>query len=148
MKQGFEAFKQVLYQPEEERPEPKKKKGAIILPFEKKSENKEEKIDQGYKAYEALGGALSQKEYQEVMRRAATETSAGSKWSSYAHSYARTAGISLSSEAVGIYGILRDTQDKSYSGLSDQKLLAEALRFAGDGSSLTAFIKKFPNIFK
>jgi len=61
---------------------------------------------------------------------------------------ARTAGISLSPKAVGIYGILRDPADESYSGLSDQKLLAEVLRFVGDGSSLTAFTEKFPNIFK
>ncbi len=154
MKQGSEAFKQAPYQPEEEQPEPEKKMGKLYRfpkkPWDMKSE---EEIAKDYEAYKKIpGGTLSLEEYREVMKRAATETSAGFKWSSYAHSYARTGGINLSPETVTIYGILRDPEDEQYSVQGDQKLLAEALRLVGDEASLNTYINKLsetnPNLFK
>lgn len=150
MPQHAEAFPQEAFPQEDFPPEPKKeleKKGAVILPFRRK-----ENIRKGnYEEYKALSGTLSQEEYWDVLKRAAEERNIFSKWSGHANSMARAAEITLSPETVALYGILRDEKPdpikEHFSELSDQKLLAEALRIVGDTKSLEALIEKHPHIF-
>lgn len=141
MEQGIEALKQTY---PVEGIEPKReieKREAVILPFPKTYE--------GYK--NLLGGTLSQEEYEDVLKSAAEGRTFNLARTSQANFMAETSGITLSPETVTVYGILRDERPdpaKEYSGMSDQKLLAEALRIVGDTDSLTTFIEKYPNIFK
>lgn len=153
MKQGAEALQSEPYFSEDT--EAEKKKGADILPFRQKpEENNKEEIGQSYEAYKSLGGRLSPEEYRDVLRRAADkkEALAASRWSASAHSMAEAGGITLLPETVVLYGILRNPEKEQYSVLGDQKLLAEALRLAGDGGALKIFINNFekinPNLFK
>ncbi len=109
--------------------------------------------ENNFEAYETLGGVLRKTEYQDVLNRAADgeEIPASSLSLKLAHSMARVAGITLSPETTTLYVTLRnenpDQESKDYHSLSDQKLLAEALRMSGDASSLTTFIQKYPQIF-
>jgi hypothetical protein len=144
MPQHAEAFPQEDFQP---KPYPEKeleKKSAVILPFLRK-----ENIRKGnYAEYRALHGTLSPEEYQDVLRRAME----ASRWLENANSMARAAEITLSPETMTLYGILRDEKPdpakKHYSELSDQELLAEALRIVGNKPSLDTFIKRFtPTVF-
>jgi hypothetical protein len=142
MERNAEAF-----QPKDFQPEPEKK-SAVILPFRRKESPEEG----NYEQYKALGGTLSQEEYQDVLKRAEEGRNIYSRWSKDANSMARAAEITLSPETVTLYGILRDEKPdpakEHYSELNDQKLLAEALRIVGDESSLGMFIKKFtPTVF-
>ena len=76
-------------------------------------------------------------------------------WAKHAKFMASEAGIeNLSTETVTMYGILRDekpgTAKGGPSGMSDQELLAEALRRSGDEASLAKFldVKNYPHIVK
>ena len=140
MPQHAEAFPQEDFQP---KPYPEKeleKKSAEILPFRR------------YEEYKGLGGILDPKEYEDVLKLAREwkEAPSGSLSSGAANSMARAAGIALSPEIVIIYGILGDKRPdlaKERDEMSDQELLAEALRIAGNTLSLTKFIEKYPRIF-
>lgn len=155
MNQFQEAFP---LQPSESRQSEKKlpenEQSAVILTFPKQA--KEEAVieqENNFEVYEALGGILHKTEYQDVLKRAALgeEAPASSLSLKLAHSMAGVAGITLSPEATTFYCILRnekpDQGSENYHSLSDQKLLAEALRMAGDMSSLNTFIEKYPQIF-
>lgn len=108
-----------------------------------------------YQEYKNLGGTLSQKEYQDVLKCAEGDTAAAeAQWGKYAQPMVSRAGITLLPRVVTLYAVLRDKnqhpEKASYADLSDQKLLAEALRIAGDKSSLRSldtFIEKYPHIF-
>ncbi len=152
MKQGSEAF-QESYLSGENNP---KKKEAVILPFKQKAEeplHDEYAKKYEYKEYRKLGGALSQEEYENVLKRSADGKYAPSSslWQGHANFMAEATGITLTPEAVVIYGILRsenpDPIKEHFSEMSDQKLLAEALRIVGDKISLDIFIEKLPHIF-
>lgn len=152
MPQHSEAFQPEPY-PHEERP-PEKKKEAVILPFLKKvPEGTAGEKAQDYEKYKTLSGALRQEQYQDVLKRAAegTEAPTTSQSSTNVNFMAQRAGIALSPETVTIYGILRNEKpdgiSENYHEMSDQKLLAEALRMVGDTASLTTFIEKYPHIF-
>jgi len=106
-----------------------------------------------YEEYKNLGGILNPKEYEDVLMLAkeGKEAPSNSLSSGAANSMARAAGIALSPEIVIIYGILSDKRAdlaKEREEMSDQELLAEALRIAGNKSSLDTFIKRFtPSVF-
>jgi len=110
-------------------------------------------VVRGYENYKASGGILSQAEYQSVLERAADSKNVPSvSTEAQATHMAQASEIVLSPETVTIYGILRHDEKPSpdtkghYSALSDQKLLAEALRLVGDERPLTTFIEKYPHI--
>lgn len=135
-----------------EKIEPKEQKRAAILPFRRKTEARAEE-GQGYEEYKSSGGILSREQYQDVLTLAAHGGDAPSNSLSPGHAnfMAEEAGISLSPETVSIYAMLRDRkpdpENEKFSGLSDQKLLAETLRIVGDTRSRNAFEKKYPHIF-
>jgi len=139
MPQHAEDFPEVALQPKpEEEPE---KKSAEILPFRR------------YEEYKDLGGMLSSEEYWDILKIAKDkkEVPSNSLSSGAANSMAQVAGIALSPEIAIIYGILSDKRPdlaKKRDEMSDQELLAEALRIAGNKSSLDTFIKRFtPSVF-
>ena len=103
-----------------------------------------------YGAYKASEGTLSLEAYHNILSRAA-EAPAKSKRSEYVQAMAKAAGITASPEVVAIYDVLRDEkvypEKNPYAGQSDQKLLAEALRIAGDTSALDTLIANRQNIF-
>ena len=138
MPQHAEALPQEDFplKPEEE-PE---KKSAEILPFRR------------YEEYKNLGGILSPKEYEDVLKLAkeGKEAPSNSLSSEAATSMARVAGIALSPETITLYEILSEERSelaKEREEMSDQKLLAEALRIVGNKSSLDKFIEKNPVVF-
>lgn len=133
---------------------PENEQSTVILAFPEQV--KEESVveqENNFEVYEALGGVLRKTEYQDVLSRAAhgEEIPASSLSLKLAHSMARVAGITLSPETTTLYVMLRnekpDQGSEDYHRLSDQELLAEALRMSGDTSSLTTFIQKYPQIF-
>ena len=69
-------------------------------------------------------------------------------WSKHAKFMAETAGIVLSQDTINKYSMLRDEKLVPHIGMSDQQLLAKALRMSGDETSLIAFTEKHPHIFK
>ena len=74
-------------------------------------------------------------------------------WTKHANFMAETAGITISDETIKTYSRLRDEKPdpekrENHSGMSDQEILAEALRISGDMSSFAVFTKKYPHIFK
>lgn len=68
-------------------------------------------------------------------------------WSRHAKFMADTAGITISDKTVVEYAILRDEKTNPHCGMSDQQLLAEALRMSGDDDNLATFKKTLPHIF-
>ena len=129
-----EAF-QLEHQPDEE-PEPKE---TVIYAFPEKEQN--------YGKYKNLGGILSQEEYQHVLEHVAEGKGVPSTSLAleHANTMARFAGITLSPETIAIYEVLSAERQNLAKELpdemSDQKLLAEALRIAEDKSSLATFIE-------
>jgi hypothetical protein len=133
---------------------PVEKSDTNVFPFKPKEQAKAEGGNrQSYEKYKVSGGRLSPEEYRNVLARFADgkENPSASLSSAHANSMARAAGITLTSEAVSLYGKLRaeqpDPEKEHYSEMSDQQLLAEALRISGDTRSLTAFMEKYPHIF-
>ena len=127
MKPGFEAFQAENYSDKEE--------------------------NRGYEKYKTDGGKLSHQEYEEIMKCAVDQKDwpLNPLWKVHTDVMAKVAGITLLPEVVTIYGILREEKRNlikdSFSTLSDQELLAEALRMTGDMHSLSTFIQKHTHIF-
>jgi hypothetical protein len=139
--QHAESFQPETHPVEKRKPE-EQKDNVILFPQKEK--------EQSYEKYKASGGILSPEEYRDVLERFADEREAPatSLSSAHANSMARAAGITLTPEAVSIYGKLRAEQpDTAKEEMSDQKLLAETLLIIGDKSSWTAFTEKYPHIF-
>lgn len=152
MEQYAEDFQPKRYPDEKRKPKEQKGDGADVISIRRKEEEMAG-AGRNYEQYLASGGILGQEAYQDVLERAANEgeVPAESKSPGHAIFMAREAGIALSPEAVSIYQILRDKkpdpEKEKFSGLSDQKLLAEVLRIVGDTRSRNAFEKKYPHIF-
>ena len=146
MKQSLENSQQKPYVGEKP---PNKSGGASILDFPRKEERAGGERWQSYEEYKALpGGVLTQEQYQNVLRSVAKWKGipANSLSAEHANFMAQIAWIPLSPETITVYEILshgNPGQENEYrGGMSDQKLLAEALRIIGDTHSLTEFIEK------
>lgn len=130
------------------------KKSAEIFYFPRKAEvGTPEETERTYEAYRTSGGILNQEQYKEVLMRVAegAEDTRSHHIADQASSMAKASGITLSPEIVAIYGVLRHgnpgEKREDYRELSDQHLLAEALRIVGDTSSLNVFVGIHPHIF-
>ena len=122
--------------------------------FEKPDLSKDEV--KSYATYEAEGGKLSEEKYQNLLECLAEEKGILTNQfsSKAARSMAELASITLAPGTVTIYGILRAGKtgfiEEHYGSMSDQELLAEALRITGDTRSLSVFTeyRETPPIFK
>lgn len=117
-----------------------------LNPHLEEQETEKESAGNTYDRYRAMGGGtLSEKQYEEVLRRAIEAAALNPQAANQALGYAKVAGIaSLTPETIAYYAALRyqpDEQRADYGKLADQELLAEALRMKGDAQSLQAFIK-------
>lgn len=117
--------------------------------FEAQSGLSEEKEEQTVWLPEAV---LSEKQREWVLRCVAEgdERTRNQYAIRQAELMAEVADITLSPETVAVYGVLRyekPGEDDDYRKLSDQQLLAEALRLAGETVALEVFVKGYPHIF-
>lgn len=103
-----------------------------------------------YMTYSAIGGHMTKKEYETVSLIAGTETPVNNMYKSHAQTNAEVVGITLSDDVLDLYARLRDyrTPDvpNTLAIISDQELLAEVLRFKGNGSDVEKMKVKLPHI--
>jgi len=136
------AFESLPADEEVEAPQ-KAERSADVIPIDRQALEAEKK---GYATYQALGGRLSQPEYEHIVEKAAVNRN----YVASARSYARVAGIELSDEVSHLYALLRDhtTPDvpDTLASLSDHKLLAEVLRIKGERTALEQMKAGFPHI--
>lgn len=123
------------------------------LPTNSEKPNLSEEEVKSYVTYQAEGGKLSEEKYQNLLECLAEGKGIlTNKLSSKAAlSMAELASITLAPGTVTIYRILRDGKigfiEEHYGSMSDQELLAEALRITGDTRSLSVFTETYPHIF-
>ncbi len=116
-----------------------------------------EKEKNCYERYKKLGGIINEKDYESALTRAKNATILDIALIKELEFIARIAGIELrnTKDAIDqrtiLYGILRtDAKPEGikyhHCQMSDQRLLAEALRMLGDVDSLNKLINTYPHI--